>query len=66
MYLGRKVVIERQVFIRPVDVAEYIYNKLSKCGALTEPVKKILEKVIIDLKDEKFQELDKYFGVEDP
>jgi len=63
---GKKIVIEKHVFIRPVDVAEYIYDKLNKCGALTDPVKRILEKIIIDLKDEKFQELDKYFGVKEP
>ncbi|MCD6448134.1 MAG: hypothetical protein J7L58_03710 [Thermoplasmata archaeon] len=61
-----KVVIEKHVFIRPVDVAEYIYDKLNKLGALTEDVKKILEKIIIDLKDEKFKELDNHFGIEDP
>ena len=61
-----KVVVEKHVFIRPVDVAEYIYDKLNKCGALTDPVKRILEKIIIDLKDEKFQELDNYFGIKDP
>ncbi|HEC82560.1 MAG TPA: hypothetical protein ENI53_01580 [Thermoplasmatales archaeon] len=64
--VGRKVVVEKKVFIRPVDVAEYIYNKLNKLGVLTTEVKKILEKIIIDMKDEKFQELDNYFGIEDP
>ena len=63
---GKKIVIEKHVFIRPVDVAEYIYDKLNKCGALTDPVKRILEKIIIDLKDEKFKELDSHFGIEDP
>ena len=63
---GRKVVIEKHGFIRPVDVAEYIYDKLNKCGALNEKVRKILEKIIVEMKDEKFQELDNYFGIEDP
>ena len=42
-----KVIVEKHVFIRPVDVAEYIYDKLSKLGALTEEVKEILEKVSV-------------------
>lgn len=61
-----KVIVEKHVFIRPVDVAEYIYDKLNKLGALTEEVKEILEKIIIDLKDEKFKELDNHFGINDP
>ena len=61
-----KVVIEKHVFIRPVDVAEYIYDKLNKFGALNENVRKILEKIIVEMKDEKFQELDDYFGIADP
>ena len=58
--------IEKQVFIRPVDVAEYIYDKLNKCGALNDKAKSILEKIIVDMKDEKFQEMDSYFGIQDP
>ena len=63
---GKKIVIEKHVFIRPVDVAEYIYDKLNKLGELDEKVRKLLEKIIIDLKDEKFKELDNHFGIEDP
>ena len=61
-----KVIIEKHVFIRPVDVAEYIYDKLNKFGALTKDVKEILEKIIIEMKDEKFKELDNHFGIKDP
>ena len=66
MMVERKIIVEKRVFIRPVDVAEYIYDKLNKFGAMTPEVKKILEKIIIDMKDEKFKELDNHFGIDDP
>ena len=53
----------REEDIRAVDIAEYLYDKLNKYGALNNEVKKILEKIIVEMKDEKFRELDNYFGI---
>lgn len=63
----RKVVIERQVFVRPVDVAEFIYKKIRQCseeGKSLDEVISMLEKIIVDMKEEKFAELAAKWGVD--
>jgi len=67
MKMPNKVVIEKNVFVRPVDVAEFIYKKIRKCqdeGKSLDEIVEILEKIIIDMKEEKFQELAKKWGVD--
>ena len=51
--------------IRPVDMAEYLYDKLNKYGALTSKVKQILETIIVEMKDQKFEEMDHIFGIKE-
>jgi len=55
---------KRKVYVRPVDVAEFIYNVLSKKGKLTEDIEEILGTIIIDLKNEKFSELEEKWGID--
>ena len=47
----------KKVYVRPVDVAEFIYNVLNKKGLMTDEIREMLETIIVDLKDEKFSEL---------
>jgi len=54
----------KKVYVRPVDVAEFIYNVLSKKGKLTEDIENILDTIIIDLKNEKFSELGEKWGID--
>lgn len=54
----------RKVYVRPVDVAEFIYNVLEKKGMLTGEVGEILETIIVDLKNEKFCELGEKWGID--
>jgi len=54
----------RKVYVRPVDVAEFIYNVLDKKGMLTREVSEILETIIVDLKNEKFCELGEKWGID--
>jgi len=54
----------RKVYVRPVDVAEFIYNVLDKKGMLTREVSDILETIIVDLKNEKFCELGEKWGID--
>ena len=49
--------------LRAIDVAEYIYDKLNNYGALTPEIKKILEKIIVEIKDHTFKEIDNLFGI---
>lgn len=55
---------KRKVYVRPVDVAEFIYNVLSKKGLLTDEIRDLLETIIVDLKDEKFGQLAEKWGVD--
>jgi len=55
---------ERIVYVRPVDVAEFIYNVLDKKGLLNDDVESILETIIVDLKNEKFCELGEKWGID--
>jgi len=55
---------KKKVYVRPVDVAEFIYNVLSKKGKLTEDIEEILDTIIIDLKNEKFSELGEKWGID--
>jgi len=55
---------ERIVCVRPVDVAEFIYNVLSKKGLMTDEIREMLETIIVDLKDEKFSELGEKWGID--
>jgi len=50
--------------IRPVDVAEYIYNFLSRRGKLTDDIRDALETMIVQMKDHTFDRMDKIFGIE--
>ena len=54
----------KKVYVRPVDVAEFIYSVLSKKGKLTEDIEEILDTIIIDLKNEKFSELGEKWGID--
>ena len=54
----------KKVYIRPVDVAEFIYNVLDKKGLMNPEVKDMLERIIIDLKNEKFEQLAQKWGVD--
>ena len=49
--------------LRAIDMAEYIYDKLNRYGALTPEVKEILEKIIVEIKDHTFEEIDNLFGI---
>jgi len=49
--------------LRAIDMAEYIYRKLTDYGALTPEAKKILQKIIVDLKEEIFEKMDNLFGI---
>ena len=51
--------------IRPVDVAEYIYQKLNERGKLDEQVREMLETLIVKMKDSIFEGMDKIFGIEE-
>jgi len=55
---------KRKVYVRPVDVAEFIYNILSKKELLSKEIKDLLETIIVDLKDEKFGQLAEKWGVD--
>ncbi len=63
--MKREDVIKRRKLreLRAVDMAEYIYDKLSRYGALTPEVKEILEKIIVEIKDHTFEEIDNIFGI---
>ena len=63
--MKREDVIKRRKLreLRAVDMAEYIYDKLHELGALTEEVKEILEKIIVEMKDEQHKEIDNLFGI---
>ena len=50
--------------IRPVDVAEYIYNFLSRRAKLTDDIEEMLETMIVQMKDHTFDRMDKIFGIE--
>ena len=54
----------KKVYVRPVDVAEFIYNVLNKKGLMTDEIREILETIIIDLKNEKFSELGEKWGID--
>lgn len=54
----------KRVYVRPVDVAEFIYNVLEKQGKLDDDVERILETIIVDLKNEKFAELGGKWGID--
>ena len=49
--------------LRAIDVAEYIYDKLNDYGALTPEIKKILQNIIVELRDEIFEKMDNRFGI---
>ena len=51
--------------IRAIDMAEYLYDKLNKYGALTDEIRKILEKIIVEMKDHTFEEMNHIFGIDD-
>ena len=55
---------KRKTYVRPVDVAEFIYNVLDKKGLLTDEIEEILETIILDLKNEKFSELGEKWGID--
>ena len=63
--MKREDVIKRRKLreLRAVDMAEYIYDKLHMLGALTPEVKKILEKIIVEMKEEQHKEIDNLFGI---
>ena len=50
--------------IRPVDVAEYIYQKLSERKAMDDETREMLETLIVQMKDHTFDRMDKIFGIE--
>jgi len=54
----------KKVYVRPVDVAEFIYNVLNKKGLMTDEIRDMLETIIVDLKDEKFSELGEKWGID--
>ena len=54
----------KKVYVRPVDVAEFIYNVLNKKGLMTDEIREMLETIIVDLKDEKFSELGEKWGID--
>lgn len=54
----------KKVYIRPVNVAEFIYNLLDKKGLLNDEVKDMLGRIIIDLKNEKFEQLAQKWGAD--
>lgn len=51
--------------IRAVDMAEYLYDKLNQHGALTDEIRKMLEKIIVEMKNHTFEEMDHIFGIEE-
>jgi len=55
---------KRKTYVRPVDVAEFIYNVLNKKGLLSDEIRNMLETIIVDLKDEKFSELGEKWGID--
>ena len=55
---------KKKVYVRPVDVAEFIYNVLNKKGLMTDEIREMLETIIVDLKDEKFSELGEKWGID--
>jgi hypothetical protein len=50
--------------IRPVDVAEYIYQKLSERKAMDDKTEEMLETLIVQMKEHIFDGMDKIFGIE--
>lgn len=50
--------------LRAIDMAEYIYDKLNNYGALTPEIKQILERIIVEIKDHTFKEMDRIFNIE--
>jgi len=50
--------------IRPVDVAEYIYQKLSEREAMDDKTGEMLETLIVQMKGHIFDRMDKIFGIE--
>ena len=50
--------------IRPADVAEYIYQKLSERKAMDDETREMLETLIVQMKDHTFDRMDKIFGIE--
>ena len=54
---------KRMKDIRAIDMAEYLYSKLQEYGAMTDEIKKILEKIIVAMKDHTFEEMDHIFGI---
>ena len=44
-------------------MAEYLYDKLNNYGALTPEIKKMLETMIVEMKDNTFKEIDRIFGI---
>jgi len=51
--------------IRPVDVAEYIYQKLNERGAMDDKTREMLETLIVEMKDHTFDRMDKIFGIKE-
>ncbi|MCD6512372.1 MAG: hypothetical protein J7K61_02055 [Thermoplasmata archaeon] len=49
--------------LRAIDMAEYLYDKLNNYGALTPEIKKMLETMIVEMKDNTFKEIDRIFGI---
>jgi len=56
--------MQKKVYIRPVDVAEFIYNVMEKKGLMTDEIREMLETIIVDLKNEKFSELGEKWGID--
>ena len=50
--------------IRPVDVAEYIYQKLSERKAMDDKTEEMLETLIVQMKEHIFDGMDKIFRIE--
>jgi len=57
-YMGRN-----RVYIRPEDVAEFIYETSKNCKTVDE-IQKQMRRIISYLKEEKFDKLRSEFGVE--
>ena len=64
--MKREEIIRRRKLreLRAIDIAEYIYGKLNDYGALIPEIKKILEKIIVEIKDTTFKEIDRLFDIE--
>ena len=52
-----------RVYIRPEDVAEFIYETSKNCKTVDE-IQKQMRRIISYLKEEKFDKLRSEFGVE--